>query len=251
MIKRGSIGPDVAAWQKAIGVTPDGAFGPATEAATRTWQAAHGLVADGIVGHESWDAAGVHPSGNPDGLPYEFLPARCYRPMGRTKVDRVHIHTTEGHERSGQARVVATMFHLPSSPQASATFVVDDRETMQLVRERDIAWDAGGASMGGISIEHTGAAAQTVAEWDDEYSRAVLDRSAQLAAGICHRWDIPILHLTVAEIAAGARGICGHVELQAAFAHGVGHRDPGPNFPWDAYIALVRAYAVGLSIPAA
>ena len=44
-------------WQKIIGVTPDGQFGPNTAAATKTWQGQHGLTADGVVGPKTWAAA--------------------------------------------------------------------------------------------------------------------------------------------------------------------------------------------------
>jgi hypothetical protein len=253
MIRRGSVGPEVVAWQKVLGITPDGVFGAQTEAATRAWQAAHGLVADGIVGPDSLHWAGfaeLEPKpGNPDGLPYEFVQARCFRPVGRAKVDRVHIHTTEGHERPGQARVVATMFHLPTSPQAAAHFVVDSAETIQLVRECDLAWDSGSSSWGGISVEHVGTALQSALEWDDDYSRAVLDRSARLVAGVCKRWSIPVVRLSPTEIAAGARGIAGHRDLNLAHKEVGGHVDPGPNFPWAAYLKLVEAYSVSSSSP--
>lgn len=56
-IKRGSKGKAVKIWQIILGnVTVDGDFGPATEAATRKWQAAHNLAADGIVGPKTWKA---------------------------------------------------------------------------------------------------------------------------------------------------------------------------------------------------
>lgn len=57
-IRRGDVGRDVAAWQSIVGVDPDAAFGASTEAATRAWQDTHGLVADGVVGRRSWEAAG-------------------------------------------------------------------------------------------------------------------------------------------------------------------------------------------------
>lgn len=57
-IKLGSKGPDVARWQTIIGVTVDQSFGPATQAATKAWQASRGLVADGIVGLKCWEAVG-------------------------------------------------------------------------------------------------------------------------------------------------------------------------------------------------
>jgi peptidoglycan hydrolase-like protein with peptidoglycan-binding domain len=56
-IRRGASGDAVRAWQAIIGVATDGKFGPGTEAATKKFQAAHGLKADGIVGTASWSAA--------------------------------------------------------------------------------------------------------------------------------------------------------------------------------------------------
>jgi peptidoglycan hydrolase-like protein with peptidoglycan-binding domain len=60
-IRLGSTGPHVGVWQRIVGATVDERFGPGTERATRVWQAARGLHADGIVGAQSWAAAGeVH-----------------------------------------------------------------------------------------------------------------------------------------------------------------------------------------------
>jgi len=56
-IRQGSTGPDVVLWQKIVGVTADGVFGPKTDAATRKWQSDYGLPADGIVGPLTWTAA--------------------------------------------------------------------------------------------------------------------------------------------------------------------------------------------------
>ncbi len=55
-VRRGDTGPFVAAVQKALGLAPDGVFGPGTEAAMRAFQQAHQLVPDGIVGPRSWAA---------------------------------------------------------------------------------------------------------------------------------------------------------------------------------------------------
>jgi lysozyme len=63
VIRLGSVGSDVSAWQNAIGVMADGVFGPITEAATKKWQSDHGLVADGVVGPKTW--ATVDTSGMP------------------------------------------------------------------------------------------------------------------------------------------------------------------------------------------
>lgn len=57
-IRLGSRGADVQAWQRIVGATADGIFGPGTERLTKVWQEANGLVADGVVGAKSWAAAG-------------------------------------------------------------------------------------------------------------------------------------------------------------------------------------------------
>jgi peptidoglycan hydrolase-like protein with peptidoglycan-binding domain len=46
--------------QAAMKMTPDGEFGPATEAAIRRLQARHGLNVDGVVGAETWALLGIH-----------------------------------------------------------------------------------------------------------------------------------------------------------------------------------------------
>jgi peptidoglycan hydrolase-like protein with peptidoglycan-binding domain len=58
-IKRGSKGEPVQRWQKFLGVTADGDFGPGTEKATKTWQGANELTADGVVGPASWAKAAI------------------------------------------------------------------------------------------------------------------------------------------------------------------------------------------------
>lgn len=53
-LQRGSKGKAVKVWQTIVGADADGSFGPKTEAATKAFQKAHGLVDDGIVGRMSW-----------------------------------------------------------------------------------------------------------------------------------------------------------------------------------------------------
>jgi peptidoglycan hydrolase-like protein with peptidoglycan-binding domain len=48
-----SEGRQVELVQRALGIAADGIYGPATEAAVRSFQSAHGLTADGIVGPET------------------------------------------------------------------------------------------------------------------------------------------------------------------------------------------------------
>jgi peptidoglycan hydrolase-like protein with peptidoglycan-binding domain len=52
-------GNAVARLQHALGMSPDGEFGPATEEAVRRLQARHGLHVDGVVGAETWALLGI------------------------------------------------------------------------------------------------------------------------------------------------------------------------------------------------
>ncbi len=54
LLKIGSVGDDVKKLQTKLGLTPDGSFGPVTEAKVKEWQAQNNLTADGIIGDISW-----------------------------------------------------------------------------------------------------------------------------------------------------------------------------------------------------
>jgi len=158
-------------------------------------------------------------------------------------IDLIVIHTMEAPERAGTARAVAQWFAGPDAPEASAHYCIDASEIIQCVPEDVVAWGAPGANRKGIHLEHAGYAGQSAAAWDDEYSRAVLALSAELAADIASRHQIPIVRLTVDQLRAGARGFCGHAEVSKAFPGKnpkLDHTDPGPGFPWAWYLDLVR-----------
>ena len=55
-LRQGSTGKAVRYVQLRVGAAIDGKFGTATSQAVRTWQRAHGLDADGIVGPRTWAA---------------------------------------------------------------------------------------------------------------------------------------------------------------------------------------------------
>lgn len=66
-LREGSRGPDVAAWQRHLGVADDGVFGSGTAVATKEYQARKGLTADGVVGAQTW--AGYRRDADPTAPP--------------------------------------------------------------------------------------------------------------------------------------------------------------------------------------
>ncbi len=61
--EEGASGNAVERLQKALKISPDGEFGPETEAAVRRLQERHGLSPDGVVGPETWSLLGIHSEG--------------------------------------------------------------------------------------------------------------------------------------------------------------------------------------------
>lgn len=180
---------------------------------------------------------------------YKFVQAKWFTAAARTAIDLIVIHTMEAPEKGTTAEAVANYFANPLTKtgdpvKASAHFCIDNDSVVACVREQDVAWHAGGANRNGIGLEHAGTARQTPAEWADEYSTAMLKRSAQVCAELCLKYGLPVVWLTPDQIKAKERGICGHVDVNVAAGQKVGdkgvHWDPGPSFPKDQYIQWVE-----------
>lgn len=261
--------PKPGSWMNAAGVqrvwpagwvwpiTADGDFGDRTQAASECWQARRGLSADGIVGPMTWGKAlggDTLPAPPPTPAPdtpipetqpevYPFVQAKNYTVANRTKIDVIVIHDMEYPEKPTAAEWCADFFagrNGLTAPKASAHYCVDSNSVVQCVNDKDVAWHAAGANHNGIGIEHSGYAKQSREEWLDDYSMAELKVSAVLVARLCKRWNIPVERISAADLKAGKRGICGHKDVTDAFSKGRGHYDPGPNFPYDVYIDLVK-----------
>lgn len=166
-----------------------------------------------------------------------------------TPISLVVIHTMENPESHVSAENNATWFANPAS-HLSSHYGVDDDSVIQHVNEADQAWHTPGALNGkfinemSIGIELAGSAKRTPEQWGNEFSRAELAAAAALTAEVCVRYNIPIQHCTSAMLVAGEKGITGHNEANQASEPGkAGHYDPGPNFPWPEFIAMVKAFA--------
>jgi N-acetyl-anhydromuramyl-L-alanine amidase AmpD len=181
----------------------------------------------------------------------KFIQAKHFTTGGPDrKVDLLVLHSMESSRHVDTAEVVAQWFAGPNAPQASAHFCVDANSIVQCVRLQDVGWHAPGANHNGIGFEHAGRAAQSRAEWLDDYGRAMLELSARLASRLCRQFRIPPVFVGAAELKLGtlqpdgsrkpARGITTHVATAQAFRKST-HTDPGPGFPLDWYVSRVVA----------
>lgn len=173
-----------------------------------------------------------------------FVEAKWFTEAEGRAIDLLVIHDMEAPERATTAEAVARDFQTrPATNKASSHYNVDNDSIVQSVRVKDVAYHAPGANHNGIGIEHAGYAKQTPAEWKDTYSTAMLRLSAELVSSLCAQYDIPTVFVDAAGLRRGERGITTHAAVSAAF-HKSTHTDPGPNFPIDYYLSLVRSFAV-------
>jgi N-acetyl-anhydromuramyl-L-alanine amidase AmpD len=171
---------------------------------------------------------------------WTFVRAKHYKPFpgpGRRTVRVLVIHDMEAPESSKTAENVARYFATTSTP-ASAHICIDNDRIIQCVKDNDIAYAAPGCNSDGIQIELAGYANQGAAGWADAYSKLLLERAADATSEYCLKYNIPPVHLTNAQLGAGARGIIGHYQASQVYKKS-DHMDPGPTFPWESFILRV------------
>lgn len=170
----------------------------------------------------------------------QFVRPRSYTTSNRASVQLIVIHTTEGSAHSASAEDGAA--YDARRPDGTSThYFHDNSSTVQCVLTKDIAHTA--RSQGNRrGVQHELCTRAGTAKWSDAYHQAMLKRAAKQAARDARKWQIPVRHLTVAEVAAGKKGFCGHYDITRAFPQDNGsHTDPGSNFPWSQFLDMVRA----------
>lgn len=171
-----------------------------------------------------------------------LIQARNYTRANRKPEDiRLEIlHTMQAAEKPSTAEAVANWFAGPTAPRASAHYCFDNDSEVQCVLDRDVAWAAPGANHDGRQYEMAGYAQQTLNEWKDPFSLAMLARVALVMSAECDESGNPKTWLSDREVELGRRGITHHLTISRVYKRST-HWDVGYNFPVDLFIDLVRA----------
>lgn len=161
-----------------------------------------------------------------------------------TPINRIVIHLTSGslvYPQAALAPAAAETAHYFTTEGAggSAHYVQDAGGPEQhCVPDGTIAWHAP-PNQHSIGQEICGHPSWTRAQFLDPRLAVSLDHAAARTRELCDRFGVPKVKIDAGQLAAGARGVCGHIDVSTAW-HQTDHWDPGPAFPWDIYMAKVN-----------
>lgn len=128
-IKLESKGEAVKKLQQLLNITVDGEFGLKTDKAVKEFQLKNNLTVDGIVGNNTWKALGIQNNSKciDSSVIYKPLPIHITKYSRTPKYLAIHF-TAGSNSKPGKAQSIYNTF---ISRQASADFVVDDRDIVQ------------------------------------------------------------------------------------------------------------------------
>jgi peptidoglycan hydrolase-like protein with peptidoglycan-binding domain len=133
-VRQGSTGPAVQALQVQLvkhgsSISTDGDFGPATDTAVRSFQSAHGLSSDGIVGPATWqELLGTGGGGSTPGTTYDSL----------SDDQKQNARTIIGVGKGASVPEYGWVIALATSMQESTLLNIDygDRDSLGLFQQR-------------------------------------------------------------------------------------------------------------------
>jgi hypothetical protein len=112
---------------------------------------------------------------------------------------------------------------------------VDSDSTIYMLPDHYTAWHVRGYNDTGLGVEMC---TQHFRWWQNpKYDLDLMKNTAQ----VCAKWallhGIPVRKITAYEAQKGKKGFIGHSDLDPTR-----RKDPGPAFPWDIFLNLVRDY---------
>lgn len=180
----------------------------------------------------------------------EFVgPAKHHGGKTNLPINRLVVHCTAGSEPRVQGAARGTVaFSQRTDRPSSYHYIADAQERLQYVYDSWVAYHAppNEHSIGyelccSLSNEGKG-------HWELLDHRQMLKMVARDFARLCLAYDVPIRKIGPLGLLAGRKGICGHADVRDAWRQ-TSHWDPGPHFPWFAFIRLVRGYAEAIQTP--
>lgn len=152
-----------------------------------------------------------------------------------TPISLIAIHTAEG------ATAAHGLMRFLDQPAVEASYhkLADDVEVITYLPDSEACWAMLSGNPRAVQLCFTGFAAWSRVEWLAH--DAMLRRGALEVARWCKLHAVPPVKLSPAQVGADLHGICGHGDWTLGKRDG-NHTDPGPNFPWPEFIAMVRAH---------
>jgi hypothetical protein len=188
-----------------------------------------------------------------DGVTIERWNSKRFGGVGTPRIAKrtrpvraIVIHSTEGGEKLGSARNVASWLDHPDA-RGNYHYICDAGGIIQFAPDERAAWGANTANHWVISVALCGTAKQTREQWLDPLSSAGLTNAAKLCAALCIEHGLEVAKLTHEQIRAvhskssDATGFLGHVDVRDALGSGT-HWDPGEGFPYLEFLLAVRGY---------
>lgn len=162
------------------------------------------------------------------------------RPRPTAGLVGIAVHTTENPITS---RAIDVAEWQASSQTGSYNEVVDSQENVVICNTDD--WQVWATGNKGndilLHIAFVARASMTRAEWLAQLP--MLDTGAKRAARWVKKHGFPIKKVTAATLP----GFLGHGDTRVW--GGTDHTDPGPNFPWDVFLDLVKKHVNGNAQP--
>lgn len=166
-----------------------------------------------------------------------------------TPVTLVLIHTNEGdnkpddvgNDHTAEALAAYCDRECTAGRGKSYHKITDDDSTVTTVPDDRAAWSAKGANKRGLNLCFTGWSHWSQTDW--LHHGTMLDRGAAEVRTWGALYDIPLRKVNGAQIRAGLKGIGGHGDWSDSNLDDSDHTDPGPNFPWDIFIAKINGSA--------